>query len=105
MMILRPSGFGRAAREADVGNMLSERLNAKATRAFFQGPDSIMKKETARVIVDMMQDITSRLNNSIYFVMEGADEDEVQRYKIVIGQAMGGIFFDIKSRFLSNIQT
>jgi len=56
-----------------------------------------MKKETARIIVDMMQDITARLNNSIYLVMEAADEDEFRRYKVAIGQAMGGIFLDIKS--------
>ena len=56
-----------------------------------------MKKEAARLIVEVMQDITARLNNSIYVVMEAADEEEVQRYKRAIGQAMGGIFLDIMS--------
>jgi hypothetical protein len=55
-----------------------------------------MKKETARVIVDMMQDISGRLNNSIFLVMEAADEEEVNRYKLAIGRAMGGLLLDIK---------
>ena len=56
-----------------------------------------MKKETARVIVDIMQSIAGRLNNSIFLVMEAADEDEVHRYKQAIGRAMGEIFLEIEA--------
>jgi len=56
-----------------------------------------MKKETARVIVNVMHDITGRLNDTIFLVMEAADDDEVHRYKHAIGRAMGEIILEIEN--------
>lgn len=55
-----------------------------------------MKRETARIIVDLMRDITSRMNDSIFLVMEAGDDDEVHRYKHAIGRAMGEIMLEIE---------
>ena len=59
-----------------------------------------MKKETAKTILDIMQDVSGRLNDSIFLVMEAAEEDEIRDYKRAIGRAMGEVYLGIMSPIL-----
>ena len=54
-----------------------------------------MTFDTAQDISRLMLDISGRLDTSARMVMETSDNDEFVRYRTVIGNLMGQIYFEV----------
>jgi hypothetical protein len=55
----------------------------------------IKNKIVANNISELMLDISGQLNESVAYVTENCDQDELQNYRRVIGNIMGIIGLDI----------
>ncbi len=56
-----------------------------------------MQFEIAQHVSALMLELSGRLDESVRFVMENADEEEFQRYRRAVGKLMGDIFVGILS--------
>jgi hypothetical protein len=59
------------------------------------GKDMGMEKNSAKLIIDLMLEISCKLNESIFIVMETETADDVDIYKQNIGSLMSDILLDI----------
>ncbi|MCA8023610.1 hypothetical protein [Burkholderia metallica] len=48
--------------------------------------------ETAKKINELMLSIGASLNESIFFVIDTCSDEDVKKYKLLIGNIMGGLY-------------
>jgi hypothetical protein len=60
-----------------------------------------MRRDAAQTIMNLMVEVSGKLNDSIFEVMDSASDQEIERYRHAIGRCMGEIFTEIISPIMA----